>query len=357
MTSHAPPLIASHLYTSSTTYSNTTHPALTRLLPHHALSYTIPSALRTRATTLAASAGLDSSFSTPNPVGDAGVSEADAADKALSSSSSPSLLFKSKQTLASALQGEEGKLRFRIEAALEGLLKPLEEVLRQGGGRRYLILPDAPTSADCLALGYLALLLYPDVQDSFLVDTMKKRYPIVVEYSRWMRIKLLDTKTQEQNSKPSTSSAIAQTIKHTLHSNLLSHNLIKPSYILTNSSNPSTNQKLQVTPLPLLPTTRSIAALLTPLLTLPLLLGFGYTTRPLWQGLFYDAWYWWRGYSFDYFDPWGGWRGWGGGEVTKVFERPIPGWAGGDGGGGDVGDIAAGGGEDAGNVMGALFRD
>ncbi|KAL9099012.1 MAG: hypothetical protein Q9187_009561, partial [Circinaria calcarea] len=63
---------------------------------------------------------------------------------------------------------------FRLEALMDSVSGPLSELL----GEKQLLLGDEQmTSLDCLALGYLALAVIPAMPQSWLAETMKKKYP------------------------------------------------------------------------------------------------------------------------------------------------------------------------------------
>lgn len=77
-----------------------------------------------------------------------------------------------------ALAPEQTAL-FRLQAAAADCLAPLADLLKAQRGRRFFFgagAKDMPTSLDCLAFGYLALMLLPAVPRAWLRDVLKARY-------------------------------------------------------------------------------------------------------------------------------------------------------------------------------------
>lgn len=98
-------------------------------------------------------------------------------------SSSPSLLFKKRQTVQAALKQKQSQTRFRIEALVDALLEPVEAML----GRSKYLVSDEVTSIDCVAFGYFALLLYPQLPQMAVAETTRQRYPKTVRYTDRLR--------------------------------------------------------------------------------------------------------------------------------------------------------------------------
>ncbi|KAJ6079477.1 hypothetical protein N7467_009230 [Penicillium canescens] len=76
--------------------------------------------------------------------------------------------------------------QFRLEALTAEFFEPLEAML----ARKSYLLPDQsgnPSSLDCIALGYLALALVPELNFPWLRDAMRAKAPQVTAYTERMR--------------------------------------------------------------------------------------------------------------------------------------------------------------------------
>ena len=78
--------------------------------------------------------------------------------------------------------------RFKLDALSSELLEPLSDLL---GKEDYLLGGDKPSSLDCLAFGYLALMLYPPVPQSWLKEAIQTKHPRILRYIRRLREDLL----------------------------------------------------------------------------------------------------------------------------------------------------------------------
>lgn len=78
--------------------------------------------------------------------------------------------------------------RFRLDAVSNELLEPLSDLL---GGNAYLLGTARPSSLDCLAFGYLALMLFPAVPQAWLKDTISTKFPGLATYVRKLRRDIL----------------------------------------------------------------------------------------------------------------------------------------------------------------------
>lgn len=107
-------------------------------------------------------------------------------------SSRPSLLFRRQQTVQAALKAQQSQTKFRLEAITDTLMEPLEAML---DGKQYLVDDENLTSFDCLCFGYLSLLLYADVENTWISESMKTRYGAVCEYVARLRRQLLRDST------------------------------------------------------------------------------------------------------------------------------------------------------------------
>lgn len=85
----------------------------------------------------------------------------------------PAALRTSRQTVTGLVKQKQSSARFRLDALVDVLCKPLQQLL---GEKRYFLSQEQCSSLDCLALGYLALALKPDVPQKWLQERMKDRY-------------------------------------------------------------------------------------------------------------------------------------------------------------------------------------
>jgi len=115
-------------------------------------------------------------------------------------SGSPSLLFKNRnQGLAAALREKQSVVRFRVESVVDDLLEPMAYLLKErqkanteGESKKATyLLGDEISSIDCLAFGYLSLLLFPGWEGDWVKQLMKKRYKNVSAYVEKLREELL----------------------------------------------------------------------------------------------------------------------------------------------------------------------
>jgi sorting and assembly machinery component 37 len=78
--------------------------------------------------------------------------------------------------------------RFKLDNLSNELLEPLASLL---GKKDYLLEGGKPSSLDCLAFGYLALMFYPPVPQAWLKEALQARFPRLVSYIGRMRDELL----------------------------------------------------------------------------------------------------------------------------------------------------------------------
>lgn len=187
------------LYTSFENYSTTTAPAYTAILPWHT-NYTIPPAYREAARARTAHLGLggldvDNSELEGPETGAPNLSgEYEAAKKATglpseSRTSKPGLLSLGRQKgIQGLLSSPVYAARFRLDALASDFLSPLSDLLSK---KNYLLTEKTPSSLDCLAFGYLALMLYPSVPQTWLKEAIQARYPRIVKYIWRLREELL----------------------------------------------------------------------------------------------------------------------------------------------------------------------
>lgn len=90
--------------------------------------------------------------------------------------------------LGGLLGGPVYAARFRLDTLSNELLEPLSDLL---GDHDHLLHGDRPSSLDCLAFGYLALLYYPVLPQAWLQETIQTKYPRIAAYIRRQRQALL----------------------------------------------------------------------------------------------------------------------------------------------------------------------
>jgi sorting and assembly machinery component 37 len=193
--STADPLVDLHLYISSENYSGITKSAYTAILPWYT-NYTIPPRRRALARTRTTHLGLngldvDTANEGDTEIGGASLNrEYEAAKKAAglpsdSKASQPRILQMGRgKGLSGLLSSPLYAARFKLDALINELLEPLSELL---GKKDYLFEGDKPSSLDCLAFGYLALMFYPQAPQAWLKEAMQTRYPRILRYIGRMR--------------------------------------------------------------------------------------------------------------------------------------------------------------------------
>ncbi|KAL8870670.1 MAG: hypothetical protein Q9198_007579, partial [Flavoplaca austrocitrina] len=170
---HAQPLVDLTLYVSSENYHASTRPAYAHIL-HWPNTWLLPP--QRRAAAKARTDHLNFSSLDLDTV-DQEESEMKKSQFA-AGTEIPKRLIRSTARTTASLAKKKGQhaARFRLERLAEGCFAPLNRLL---DGKRYF-LPNEEgrmTSLDCLALGYLALALVPDVPQSWLKQMMKRKYP------------------------------------------------------------------------------------------------------------------------------------------------------------------------------------
>ncbi|KAF2764601.1 hypothetical protein EJ03DRAFT_19184 [Teratosphaeria nubilosa] len=194
--SRAQTLLDISLYVSFENYS-TTRSAFTKILPWHA-NYVIPPKRRTAARQRTEHLGI-SSIDVDNvheSMGlDDGVGRAEGKKFEAETQKRASLLLPRKDTISSLLRRAEHSAVFKLHNIAENFFEPLQEML---GDREYFLGASALSAVDCLAYGYLALMLFPNVPQDWLAATLKTKYPKLVSYIERIHNKLsLYTKTEK----------------------------------------------------------------------------------------------------------------------------------------------------------------
>lgn len=95
-----------------------------------------------------------------------------------------SLIRSSQETVSSLLGKTQQQNQFKLEALTAEFFEPLQALL---GKKQYFITNEHPTSLDCLALGYLALALIPEVPYPWLREALQTKAPLLAEYTARMR--------------------------------------------------------------------------------------------------------------------------------------------------------------------------
>lgn len=115
--------------------------------------------------------------------------EAQAKDRA-------SLLLPRKDTVRSLLQRPEHAAIFRLHAVAEEFFAPLRDML--GEDKEFLLGTEEPTEVDCLAYGFLSLMLFPEVPQAWLAKTMRDKHGNLARFVERMHKKLkLATKVED----------------------------------------------------------------------------------------------------------------------------------------------------------------
>ena len=96
----------------------------------------------------------------------------------------PNFIQRPRDTVTGLLGKTAQQNQFKLEALTAEFFDALEEIL---GATRYLLAEEAATSLDCLALGYLALALVPDLTHSWLRDAMTSKAPRLTAYTERLR--------------------------------------------------------------------------------------------------------------------------------------------------------------------------
>ncbi|KAF7175958.1 hypothetical protein CNMCM7691_000809 [Aspergillus felis] len=177
--SRGQPLLDLSLYVSSENYYNRTSPAYGAILqwPNQ---WIIPPRLRSAAKSRTEHLGLSSLDL--QAMEDQRKREHSAAVAA--GQIPKSLVQRPRDTVSSLLGKTPQQNQFKLEALTAEFFEPLEEIL---GQKTYLVSDGGATSVDCLALGYLALILIPDLPYSFLRTAMQAKGPRLSTYTERLR--------------------------------------------------------------------------------------------------------------------------------------------------------------------------
>ncbi|KAL8914291.1 MAG: hypothetical protein Q9172_007113 [Xanthocarpia lactea] len=164
---HGQPLIDLNLYVSSENYHASTRPAYSHIL-HWPNTWLLPPQRRA-----AAKARTDHLNFSSLDLDTIDQDEEKKSQFAAGSEIPRRLIRSTPRTTSMAKKGQHAA-RFRLDKLAEGFFEPLNQLLQD---KSHLLSNGATSSLDCLALGYLALALVPDVPQPWLSQKMKEKYP------------------------------------------------------------------------------------------------------------------------------------------------------------------------------------
>ncbi|RAL58907.1 hypothetical protein DID88_009327 [Monilinia fructigena] len=165
---HGQPLLDLSLYVSSHNYSEITRPIF-NTIQSFPLPYLTPPHLRTGAKKRTEYLGL-SSLDIDTEDG----------DKSREPSIIPESLRRGKQTVSSLLAASpETNAQIRLDALATDFFESIQELK---GKKEYLVSNDHMSSIDCLALGFMSLMLYPNLPQPWLAKTMREKFPDLVKW-------------------------------------------------------------------------------------------------------------------------------------------------------------------------------
>ncbi|KAL8850979.1 MAG: hypothetical protein Q9221_004062 [Calogaya cf. arnoldii] len=215
---HGQPLIDLNLYVSSENYHASTRPAYSHIL-HWPNTWLHPPQRRA-----AAKARTDHlNFSSLDL--DTVDQDEEKKSKFAADTEIPKRLIRSttRPTASLAKKKNQHAARFRLDRLAEGFLGPLNDLLK--GKQLFLSTSEkrTMTSLDCLALGYLALALVPEVPQSWLSDKMKRGYPDLCRYVEdgarecfWVDLSTTRTDREGRQDNTSTTTTTKVTLPHQL---------------------------------------------------------------------------------------------------------------------------------------------
>ncbi|KPM36770.1 hypothetical protein AK830_g9789 [Neonectria ditissima] len=188
LSAHAAPLLDLSLYVSAANWSAATRPAFSELLPFP-LTWTVPPLIRAEAVKRVEHLGfaeLDSDFD-PN-----GGLHLSAGRDALPETFRRHLPARTKKTVHEEMTPEQA-VAIRLYAQTEDCLSVLDDFLKSSGDEKSFgfFNTETPTSLDCLAFGYLALMRDAPVPRSFLKDWIDNKAPRLSKFVDDMTLRSL----------------------------------------------------------------------------------------------------------------------------------------------------------------------
>jgi sorting and assembly machinery component 37 len=218
-------------YVSFENYRNATRPAFTALLPWHT-NYILPPQRRAAARARTAHLGIATSIDVDDVHGDlsdrpagtetGGASNGKETAFAEATQQRASLLLPKKDTLKGLLKKPEHAAVFKLNALADDVLAPLQDLLGEGGKEEegeetFLLGAHEPHALDCLAVGYLSLMLYPTLPHAWLAARIRAKYPRLVKYTDRLRQRLdLHADAAEIMALQKSGSSVTKTLSSTL---------------------------------------------------------------------------------------------------------------------------------------------
>lgn len=180
-------LLDLYFYASYYNYWDQVSPAFTKILPWFA-NYIVPPARRAAAVSRTKHLGirsLDIDNLDDIPTDEEGriSGKASFTSSGLTPAQSTPQQVLDQQRMQKWLRVQKHSDTFQLFQLSEAFFRPLERLL---GEKDYLLSNDKPASLDCLALGYLSLMLFAPVTYPWLSDAMKQRYPKLQAYTARM---------------------------------------------------------------------------------------------------------------------------------------------------------------------------
>ena len=169
--SQGQPLLDLSLYVSSENYTNVTRASYGELL-HWPSQWFTPHGIRAVARKRSDHLGL-SSLDVDTEASQDGASGSENIPK--------SLMSRQKETVSSLLGRPTHKNQFRLDALTSAFYEPLESLM---GTKEYLLSRSSASSLDCLATGYLSLMVYPKLPHEWTKASMQTKYPKLAEYTK-----------------------------------------------------------------------------------------------------------------------------------------------------------------------------
>lgn len=97
----------------------------------------------------------------------------------------PESLRRPKNTVSSLLASSpEATAQIRLDALATDVLEPLSKLI---GKKQYMVSDSHFTSLDCLALGYLSLMLFPELPQPWLSKVLSKKFPSLCKWTEELR--------------------------------------------------------------------------------------------------------------------------------------------------------------------------
>ncbi|KIW07120.1 uncharacterized protein PV09_01993 [Verruconis gallopava] len=175
------PLLDLYLYVSSNNYWNSISPVFTSILPWYS-NYIVPPARRAAAIARTKHLGirsLDLDSVDENAARDDSRHAGQRTAANLPSGITNPEQLVMKQQSASWLRTQQHADTFQLFQLTTSFFGPLQDLL---GDKNYLLSNDVPTSLDCFAVGYLALMRKAPVPQPWLADALRTRFPKLDEY-------------------------------------------------------------------------------------------------------------------------------------------------------------------------------